>query len=407
MSPTIKTVFEDVTKDVVIDAALITRLHEYERAFVNRNTDHIEFFGGNLMGVNPMRFRPSDRDTWFEDVLQIDELSLEDSVHAIPGIPSHWVRANDVMNLSCVWLLHAIQKSHLSPALKEQGSMDAMLVLQYKFLGSLMAHNFPYPADKATMLATYAKLSRKYALKVAGSWSALLQQRAKDIYAPRSIHRRTIDNFAPDMAIINMVSDIQGRLKEIVKKMNRVFYETRQEGAKIGTDKSVQDIDGENIVKDKTRAFSSYIRYIHTVLDDRASFIRKELVQVVTDAMHTMPPRLFVDVLEWMSINHRAKGQQIIEEFVDETLLHAFSLIVSDPALMGKRSGLTPLIVRLRSLYMASRMSDPALIKCKALAEEIVSRAISTKNASVVASVRTGCEIYIVLRAMAREYYTQ
>ena len=77
---TIKSVFDEVTRDVSVDAKLIQRIHQYERAFVNRNEDHIAFFGGNLMGVHPMRFRPTDRDNWFSDVLMIDDLRLEDEM---------------------------------------------------------------------------------------------------------------------------------------------------------------------------------------------------------------------------------------------------------------------------------------------------------------------------------------
>lgn len=403
---TIKSVFDEVTRDVSVDAKLIQRVHQYERAFVNRNEDHIAFFGGNLMGVHPMRFRPTDRDTWFNDVLEIDDLLLEDGIRGLKSIDPNWRRANDVMNLSCVWLLFAIQAStKLTPAQKEQGMIDTLLIMQYKFLGSLMAHFYPYPADPGTMLQAYAELSRKYALKVAGSWNNLLRSRAQELLTPRSIHRRTIDTLGDDKAVIYMVNDIQGRLREIVKSMTTVFYEVRAKGAKISTEKSVMDVDGTMVVKDKTKHYASYIRYVHDVISDRNSFIRNDLVEVIADAMHTMPPKLLVETLEWMSLNHRQKGADEIETLIDESLLFAFDLMASNRELMGKGVGLMPLLVKLRSLYMASRMSDPALLHTKDLAESIVTKAVKTKNASVIASVRTGVQLYIVLRALAKQYY--
>lgn len=405
MIETIKSVFDDVTKDAVIDAKLIQRIHEYERAFVNRNEDHIAFFGGNLMGVKPMRFRQKDRDDWFADVLQIDELTLEDGIHSLKSLDPEWKRANDVMNLSCIWAVYAIlQSSKLNPQQKHAACVDVMLILQYKFLGSLMAHFFPYPADEATMQAVYAQLSYKYALKSAGSWAKLLRNRAEEIMSPKSIHHRTYQVLGDDKAVVYMVSDIQGRLREIVKKMTTVFYQVRETGAKISTEKSVMDVDGQAIVKDKTRRYSTYIRYFHTVLDDKASLVRQELVDVISDAMPTMPPRLLVETLEWMNLNHRHTGHDV-EELINETLIFAFDLISSDRELLGKRAGLTPLLVKLRSLYMASRMSDPSLLKTKALAEKIVGHSVKTKNASVIASVRTGLQLFIVLRAMAMHHY--
>lgn len=405
--PTIKAVFDDATKDVVIDDHLVKRIHDYERAFVNRDEDHIAFFGNPLMGVHTMRFRQADRDDWFNDVLQIDELTLEDGIHSLKSIDPEWKRANDVMNLSCVWAVYAILRSpKLSPQVKHSACIDVMLIMQYKFLGSLMAHFFKYPADEATMLAAYAELNYKYALKSAGSWGVLLRNRAEEILSPRSIHHRTYQELGDDKAVIYMVSDIQGRLREIVKKMTTVFYDVRAKGLKIGTDRSVMDIDGSAVVKDKTRHYTSYVRYIHTVMNDKGSLIRQELVDVIADAMPTMPPHLLHQTLEWMSINHgiSSHGREI-DELTDETLIYAFNLISSDREILAKRSGLTPLLVKLRSLYMASRMSDPSLLKCKALAEKIVGQAVKTKNVSVIAAVRTGLQLYLVLRTLAKEHY--
>lgn len=357
------------------------------------------------MGVHPMRFRSTDREDWFNEVLDIDELALVDGISEVPSIDDDWKRAKDVMNLSCVWLLHMIHKSRLTAREKEQAGLDVLLVLQYKFLGSLMGWYYRYPADEATMLAAYARLSRKYALKAAGSWSRLLEQRAQDILATRSIHYQTFVRFDRDTAIIYMVSDIQGRLREIVKSMTKVFYQVKAEGAKISTDNAVDHIDGQAIVKDKSRNYSTLIRYAHTVVNDRNSWVRDELVQVVTDAMHTMPPRQFVEVLQWMALNRNSAYQRKIETLISESLIYAFDLMYSNRSVYAKSSGTMPLLAKLRSLYMASRMSDPTLLLTKELSEEIVKAAVKTKNSSVIASLRTAVQMYIVLRTMAMNYY--
>lgn len=407
MAVTISSVFDEVTQDVVVDAKLAKKIHQYQVGFVNSNPDHVAFFGGNLMGVHPMRFRTSDRENWFNEVLDIDEMALVDGIAQVTSIDAEWKRANDVMNLSCVWLLHAIQKStRLSHSQKEKACLDVLLVLQYKFLGSLMAWYYRYPADEAVMLEAYARLSRKYALKVAGSWSRLLEQRAKEILSPRSIHHKTFMQFQRDKDIIYMVTDIQGRLREIVKSMTAVFYQVRDEGARIMSEKSMEtNLDGEVALKDKSRNYTTLLRYTKAVIDDKASFVRPELTRVITDAMHTMPPKQFTEVLEWMSVNHRGKEAERIDKLVDETLIYAFNLIDKNRGLMSKTTGITPLLTKLRSLYMASRMSDSTLLLTKTLSEEIVQAAVKTRNSSVIASLRTAVQMYIVLRALAMNYY--
>ena len=401
----IKDVLEQAS-GVEINQALVKRVRLYEQSFANANEDHINFFGGNLMGVHPLRFKQSDRELWLNDVVVMDELDVEDSLRQVKSLDPNWVRANDVMNLSCLWLAHKFHTDKtLTHEQREEGAIAALLVMQYKFLGSIMAHYFPYPADEATMQAAYAELSRKYALKVAGSWGVLLEQRAREILSPRSVHARVINQFSPDTAVIYAVSDIQGRLREMVKSMCAVFYRVREQGAKIKTDKATFDVDGELVTRDKSRHYTSLINYINDIVDDKPSFIKQELIDVVGDAMHTMSPKLLQITLEWMSVNYRTKESERLEALVKETLLFAFDLISSDRALYAKNSGLTPLISKLRSLYMASRMSDPVLLNTKELSEWVVNQAIVTKNSSVIASVRTGLQLYIVIRALAKNYY--
>jgi hypothetical protein len=408
MQGTILSVFQSLTTDVAIDAGFVKRIHDYQEAFCHKNEDHVQFFGGNLLGVHPIRFLPSDRNTWFDDIIQVDDLALQEDLYKLPTIdPNHKV-ASDVMNQSCIWAMYAIANSpHLTPAQKEQGLIDTALVLQYKYLTSIMWRQFKYPADPALAQATYNALTRKFALKVTGSWKALLIQRAKDIISNSSIHHRTIQTLSPDQAVIYAINDIQGRLREIVKAMVAVFYRVREEGGKVLTNKATTVEEGGIVlVKDVDRPGSSYLRYIHEVIDDKQTFVRDELVKIICDAMHTMPPKLFVETLEWMAVNHRASPGKKIDTFLDETVIYAYNFVAEQRALQGSHQGLTNMLIKLRALYMASRMVDPQLILTRDLSEDLVRMAVHTQNATVIASLRTGIQLYVVLRAFTKSYYS-
>lgn len=401
---TIKSVFDDAAVDFVVDAKLIQRLREFERNFVNRNEDHIAFFGGNLTGVHPMRFRKDDRDKWFSEILEIDDLLVEEGMKRLPHDQT-WIRANDVFNQSAIWLTYRIMNSNLPPSLKEEGATLTIQILEYKFLGSLLHRWFQYPADEGTAQATLAALSRKYLIKTSKSWHDLLERRAKEMVSTRSVHRRAFMEMLSDKDVIDMVHDIQNRLKELIKSIGKVFYDLHAKGIKVHSEKSVREIEGSVVLMDKTRQFSTFIRYLHEVMDDSQSFIKDDLVEVIADAHHTMNPRHLVDVLQWMSKNRLVPHHEYITELADESLIYAFDLITSDRTLYNSRGGLSPLIAKLRSMYMASRMSNESLLRTKVLSEKVVSNAIATRNASVIASVRTGVQLYLVLRAMAMQYY--
>ncbi len=407
MAKNIRGVFEEYCGDIKIDRRFIRMLRQMRLAFVNRNSDHVQFFGGNLLGVYPVRYRTSDREQWYDEVLEANESDLVKAVKDLDSIDPTWVRASDPVNLSVVWLMYRIHNSSaLSARDKEQGLMDVLLMLQYKFISSIMSHFFPYPADHAVAVATYEALSRKFDLKKYGSWQALLEARAEAIMARSSIHYTTYTKLTDDDAIVYMVSDIQARLREIVKKTSAVFYRVKEQNLRISSTSSTIEIDGMSEILDRQRDHSRYTRYLHSIITDKPTFIRQELVDVVGDVLHTMPERYLKETLEYCSDNYGAKGDKRIEKLIDETLLHAYEYLSNNRGVMSGPSDLGSLITKLRNIYMASRMSDPVLIGMRDLAEGIVKDSISSRNKAVMASVRTGLQIYLIIRAFSMNHYT-
>ena len=390
----------------VCNRALLERVAKYERGIATRDESQISFLGGQLVGVDQFKFKQQDRDTWFVDVIMMDEIDLTDAIKKVSYLDPKWKRPNDPMNLSCVWLMHEFSRSTLLTAAEKQRGMElTALILIYKFMGSILSYYFKYVADQSAMEATMASLNRKYAIKVAGTWGKLFQQRAEELASPRSIHRQTIAKFDSDAGITYLINDVQGRLRELIKNIWTVFDKIRKSNTRFITEKSISTFDGEDVVREKSRKFSGYLRYIHDVVPDSKSFIRDELLGVTTDLMHTVPPKHLLEALEYCSVNHRVKGEERVEQLIDETLLHCFAIITSNRSTYGHGSSLDLLLGKLRALYTASRMSDPSLLKMKDLAEEIVARSVSSKNASVHAGVRTSLMLYIVLRCLAMQHY--
>lgn len=407
MSKTVKQIFEENCDRVTINRRLVQQIRELRVGFVNRNEDHLAFFSGNLLGVHPIRFRTVDRQRWFDEILEVDEVDLKEDLKNVDYIDPDWVRVNDVMNLSCIWLLYRIQNSSLSRRDKEDGLKDTLLMFQYKLLSSIMAHYFPYPADQATAVATYEALSRKFEIKQHGSWQALLEHRCEMILDRDSIHYDTyqdMDGRKSDVPY--MVNDIQQRLREIVKKYTAIFVKVKEENLRITSTSTVIELDGETDIVERTRDHTDYTKYLKDLIHDKLTFIRQELVDVISDAMHTMNPEHLYQVLDYCSDNFGRRGDRNIEPLVDETLLHAYHYISENRGVMASPSDLAGLIGKLKNLYSASRMSDPQLIKMRDLAEKIVKRSVRSRNSAAQASVRTGLQLYIVLRSFARNYYT-
>lgn len=406
MSGLIKGVFLEECGKLPIDANLVKRLRVYESSFVGRNADHIEFFGGHLLGVHPVKFLPSDQMRWFHEIIKADELNLEQKLLDLPSVNADWKVSSNTMNLSCAWLIHAIYASKsLTPQQKEQGMTDVLLILQYKFFTSLLSHYFKYLARREVAEATYAALSDKFTIKQVGTWAALFRERVKTLFDKDSPHANTIKNFDDDEGIIYFLNDVQGRIRDVMKNICDVYYRILNSGQSIQSTSAVTDHDGEKILKDKTGNLHAYTRYLNSVVSDQNSFIREELVRVVLSLMHTASPAIFEQTLKWMSQHYRQSNYGIIEQVINETLVHSFSYFDEHREYVRGTPNLPALLSRLKGVYTSSRSTDPILMKLREAAEQLVEKATKSKNDSTLASVRTALLLYLVARALTMTHY--
>lgn len=409
MSTVIREMFNDLCSHVTIDRRFLRNLHDLQLGFVNKSEDHISFFSSGLTGVYTLRFTDSERDAWFDTILEVNESDIKEGLRKVPRdiIDPKWHRATDPFNHSCVWLMYRIHTDEkLSAREKEQGLQDVVLYLQYRFLGSLMSNYFRYPADEATATATYEIMSRKFDLKRLGSWYALLQYRTESIIDTNGIHYPTYSTLRDDAAIVRMFQDIQERLKEIIKKIWKVFARVKEENLKISSSSSTIEMDEGIELLDKAREQTRYRRYLHSVVDDKPTFIRSELVTLVVNILPTIPEKLLYDALSYCSDNYGRRGDPKVERLMDATLTHAFAFLSENTGVMRHSSDLPEFINRLKNLYMASRMNNELLLEMRDLSDHIVERSVKSRNKAVQSSVRTGLQIYIALRTFSRNHYT-
>lgn len=406
MFSNLKDLFDSDADHLKVDNRFVEKLHKYERNFVNKNEDNIVFLGGVLMGTPRFIYSRADRVNLFDEVLEIDEVPLKQEINKLPTVNKDHKVASDALNLTVAYIVHRLYTSGLSGRKMEEGLMAILKIMHYRFLSSLMSNYFKYEPDKAIMEATYYALNRKFSLKQEGSWAALIEQRCKDIIDQRSIHRKTLELFRDDDKIQYFITDTQGRIREVVKKMYRVFLDVHQNSAKILVRKDHIELEGEMHVRDLIRDTSRYKRYVHEILGEKATFIKDELIQVVGDAIHTAPPRHINTVLEYMVDNYGRRGDKRVAELVDETLVHAFQYIAENRSEFRGGTNLSTLLARLKMLYMSSRTTDQNVIKMRDLSFKISKKAIKTSNSSLLSSVRTAVMLYIVLRTFSMNHYS-
>lgn len=400
-----KEIFDSHLANLKIDQDLFKKFHRYTQEFIYRSEEHINFFGSNLTGTYAVRFKTTDRHAWLIDLLDVDEYPIRQEIVALPGIKDSWVRGTDVMNLSCLYLVHRIANNkNLPKSIQYEAAKDVLLALHFKLIGSLMAHYFKFPVDERIAQMVYAQMSKKFSIKQYGTWYKVLESRCDDILSASSIHKRTIERFDDDAAIQSMITDIQGRLKAMIKKIWEVLDYVRNNEQKLMSTSGHVELEGKMVMRDLLRKDTPFIRYLNEIAPDKARFVKRELVVVVGNVMQTMPEDFLVNSLERV-VENMKKGDKMTTELLNETLLHAFEIFNKDRFNANKFNDIGALLVKFRALYMASRAKEPRLLQMRDDAEKLVASSIKSRNNTVIASVRTGLLLYILLRTFTMHHY--
>lgn len=407
MNSGIRAIYNEKFKDLKINREIMRQIIMMQTGFVSRNEAHMNFFGGTLTGVEKVVFMDADRDRLFIDILGIDEIELKEEIHNLPDINPEFNVSSDIFNITCVWLLHAIKvSSYLTDKEKHETMMAVALYLNYKLLTSLLNRYFKYPANPETAAATYAELSNRFILKQEGSWGGALNYRARELLADHSIWKHVIDKLDDDRRVVEMLNDVQNRVREMLKAIYEVFDRVHTRGAKIKSTSAVVEIDGEQMVRDKTIGLEVYVRYIKDTIIKKDSFIKEELFNIVVEAVPTAPPHRLQELLEWCSDNYLHLRTGDIETALDDVMEHAFAYLQANRKQLSNHFDLTDVIIKIRGTYTSSRASDPMLMAIKDKVEKIVRMGTKVKNDATVAALRTAFCLYVVARAFTMRYYT-
>lgn len=403
MPRNIRSVLEEQLSHKKIDERLARQLVKYERWLIHKSEDNLEFIGGVLIGTPPFRIHDSDRNVYFDEILEIDDLTLRDSLIDLPSIDPSRKVTSDAFTISLTYLAHRFQA--LSGDIGHEAAKSALKVVHYRFLSSLMAHYFHYEADPRVAEATYAELNNRFSLKQAGSWAELIDQRCEDILSKDSIHRDAVERYDDDDAIIYWISDMQSRIREVVKRITAVFYEIRLGNHRVTERSQMVDLEGEMHLRDLLRKESMYRRYLYEVLGDPQTWVRSEIVSIIQELQPAVSEKRLREALQYLSDNFGSRGDSRIEKALEELLIHAFNFVRDNRKELRDSTNLAALIPRLRSAYLASRTKDSNLLEAKEILYEILIDALNSKNPNLVASVRTAVMLYTVTRMFAKDHY--
>lgn len=393
--------FQKNFANVKFDNRLADRLYKFQIGYINQNSEHLEFFGGNLLGVHVIRFKDSDLKRFYEDVLDVSLSELTEDIRSLDTIDHSHKVGSDIFNLTCMYLIHGFLRSNLVNASKKQrATYDVAVIFFCRCLAALFSHYFKYPADPHVAQMTYANLSNKYLIKKLGSWHAVVDYRSTEVVGRASIHLANLYKFSDDATITYAISDSQGRIRDMIKNYYAEFMLVRESGGRINTTGGTfYDADGEETLKDKTKSVESDVQYMLQILSDRNGFIKADLVQVIVGINKNTSAKMLNVVLQMVHEGSSNENAVLMQTFVQKVVVYSYHLLNQNQ--ISNMRDYPMVLTSLKNLYLSTRSTDAELSVIRDMGAKIVKMTSKSKfSDSLMMATRTSLILYICLRAL-------
>lgn len=404
---TLKQVFDALFANVRFDNSLAKKLYRFQISFINKNSDHMEFFGGNLLGVHVIRFKSADVERFFTDVLDLDYQYVVKHVRTVTTINHTFKVSGDVLNLTLMYLIHrCMTSSEMVKNQRERAAYDTALIFFYRCICALCSDYFAYPVDPKVGQATYARLSNKFLIKKLGNWQKVMEYRTQDLVKSTGLHYDKLIRFDNDEEITDTIADAQGRIRDMVKNYYGEFVAAHSEGAKIGSSSSTGfDVDGEETLKDRTGGTENLVMAMRNIFSDKDSFVKDELVSIIAEMNSNTSYRMIRHTVSWLCENYPdRKLNTEIDEFISSVVTQSQYMIQSsiEPS---RRKDLPYVINTLKNNYLSTRTTDQDMVRIRRIGEKLVKKANGRVSNSLLLATRTAVILYITLRSLVISSY--
>lgn len=393
-----KLLLEDVLKThikVEPTSELFDKIKKFRMSWVRKGDIYIDFLSNGLVGVHPIRFSTQDENILFADIFQCDRDDLMEDVHKCKDVNKDFKIVSNPTHIAIYFLMHKYVTSKLPDKLKHDAIKELYLILAYKYLSSIVQHYFKYNVELDIAKAVYERMSMRFQLKKLKTWNNVLDARAGDVL-PGGIHYDRLKIINQVQIINNVLSDLQGRLREIIKNIYTILIEVNEQNTKITSTSSLTMTDDGEGIKDSINSQQAYIDYLRNICRVRQDFFNMEII----DFVHSMNNRLsrsnIIACLEYMVSDNYKNMETIIEDII--------LLCITVASKKGYINDFVRDVIEITSVirgYVAAgNTNDRNLSKIKEELKTVVKKSIKGVNNNDIPKYYTCIILYIFYRAI-------
>lgn len=406
---TAKSAFDNLFKNVKFDVSLYKKIMHKNITFITRNDDHKNFFGGQIVGCYPIYYSLSDQEGFFSDLFNVSFDEANTVTRSITTINQTFKISSDPINLTVMYVAYRFfSNSALSQGDREKFALSILDYFNYRTIAVLISNYFTYPISENKAISLFERMSNRYIIKSVKNWREYGQYRSSKFI--ELWDGKIFKTFKDDKELVDGINDLYRRTKDMLLNIYGEFIEMHNNETALGSRKtSVTDIDGKDILADRTNTPETYYSYLVSTMVDSNSFIKEEVVETTATIIKTVEyddfKKFLIDMLDYMHGKHG--NHKEICDFAHDVISSAIEYLMENDYIIRENHNLLYIMEKVSSNILYARGEDLTVNDIKDRGELIVQKITKLhKGHKKIYSIRNAFYVYIVLRALSKKYYS-
>lgn len=408
MRKTLLEIFQYQNKSLKMDKSLALELRQFISDFITKNEDHVKFFSSTLVGVYQPKFTKLDENRIW-NLVEMDKLAVRKDIESLAEVDEDYNVATDPLNHLFLYLMHLTRTSTMPVRLQDITITNLFVILQIKFVTSLLDNYYPHPVNYDLAVTVHQRLSKRFILRQFSTWREVMLYRANNFFNnPQREGNIKVNRAIKDYNIVQEVVDVftgvQTAVRRSLVEYNQVFYIVYDEEHRVTSTSELGIIEGDSVVKEKISVINNYHNYLHKIAGSENDLIKDDLLTILIKNIAGVRYKPVYRVLRYIAMNYGERKQDDIKEFVDDTLTFALNFIQRNKI---NTKDLPTTMKRIQGAVSSARSEEAALLTTRTKGDNIVERAMGKKTyKGTVVTIRTTVMVYLVMRTLTMSHYS-
>ena len=401
-----KQALDELFEGVKFDDKLFKAVIRNNIDFITSTTEHKELFGSRLIGCFHISYTQYQKNIFYEALFGLSYDTVMTAMDKIDTIPKHFKIARDDVNLITFYIAHRFLTSPSLDKKKQHEAAEEILhYFNYRTLVLLSSAYWMYPISEDKAVSLSERLSNKYIIKQVKNWNEYCKYRSSEYMKSRFV--KMLLKFDKDDEIPNAITDLFNGTKDALKNIYREFLDMLENDDMLRSSRNVvTDIEGKEVLMDRTESPIMYINKVESTLIDKHAFIKRDMMEVTVSVIDSVSIGQLEEclglVFDYYFVDR--KSAESVRKFIQDFLINCFEYLQTNEMYFTGSGNALKIVNKITGNVLYSRGTNVTITEVKKLGDKLITDVyrkgkVSVGNRSQL-NIRNAFCIYILLVAL-------